>query len=213
MTNINQPNEDDSLQPAYTWRQYLRAGVYFNLYGLVKYLPSPVGDLLRSRVLKLFAKRMDTRRIKDAVTIWFPEGLTVGRNVSINEHVFISAYGGVEIGDDCRIAHQCSILSEDHGFDRVDLPIYMQRKRPAPVVLEGDVWLGAGVRVTAGVRIGKGCVVGAGAVVTRDLPAYSIAVGVPARVIGYRGKDRSATPHAEPTECRAEPVTTNRRAA
>lgn len=176
-----------STPTTYTARQYLRAGMYFNLYGLVKYLPSPVGDKLRALVLRLFAKRLNSKRIKDGVTVWFPEGLSVGRHVSINEYVFISAYGGVEIGDDCRIAHHCSILSEDHGFDRVDVPIRLQPKRPAKVVLEDDVWLGAGVRVTCGVRIGRGCVVGAGAVVTRDLPAYSIAVGVPAKVIGQRG--------------------------
>lgn len=192
MTHDQVQAEDDGLQPAYTWRQYLRAGVYFNLYGLVKYLPSPIGDVLRAGVLRLFAKRIGTNRIKDAVTVWFPERLSVGTCVSINEQVYINAYGGVTIGNDCRIAHQCSIMSEEHGFDRLDVPIYRQKKITAHTVLEDDVWLGAGVRVTSGVRIGKGCVVGAGAVVTKDLPAYSIAVGVPAKVIGKRGERQHA---------------------
>lgn len=185
------PQTDDG-PTRYTAWQYLRAGLYFNLYGLVKYLPSPVGDKLRGLVLKLFARRIASSRIRDGVTVCFPEGLELGRNVSLNEHVHIIAFGGVSIGDNCRIAHQCSIISENHGFDRVDVPIYRQAKTPAKVVIEDDVWLGAGVRVLAGVTIGRGSVVGAGAVVTRDLPAFSIAVGVPAKVVGRRGRGDAA---------------------
>lgn len=188
------PTQTDDGPTRYSARQYLRAGLYFNLYGLVKYLPSPVGDKLRAGVLRLFASRIQTSRIKDGVTVWFPERLNVGRNVSLNEYVFISAFGGVEIGDDCRIAHQCSIVSENHGFDRADVPIYRQAKKPARIVIEDDVWLGAGVRVLAGVTIGRGSVVGAGAVVTRDLPAFSIAVGVPAKVVGRRGQGGTGHP-------------------
>jgi acetyltransferase-like isoleucine patch superfamily enzyme len=54
--------------------------------------------------------------------------------------------------------------------------------------LEDDVWLGLGVAVLEGVRIGRGAVIGAGAVVTRDIPAYAIAIGVPARVVRFRGE-------------------------
>lgn len=59
----------------------------------------------------------------------------------------------------------------------------------APIHIEDDVWIGAGVKVLKGVTIGKGSVIGAGAVVTKDIPPYSIAAGVPCRVIGKRGND------------------------
>ena len=167
---------------------YLRAGVFFTLYGLVKYLPPPVGDVCRYGVLKLFVASIKSWKIKDGVSVWFPEGVSIGRNVSINEFVFLDGYGGLDIGDDCRIAHGCSFLSEDHIFDDPDTPIRKQGKRGALIVLEPDVWLGCGVRVLRGVRIGRGSVVGAGAVVTRDIPPYSIAVGMPARVVGQRGR-------------------------
>ena len=166
---------------------YLRAAVFFTLYGLVKYLPPPVGDPLRYLALKPFTKSLLSWRIKDGVTVWFPEGVRIGRNVSINENVFLDGFGGLEIGDDCRIAHGCSFISEDHVFDDPDTPIRLQGKRAGAIVLGRDVWLGCGVRVLRGVRIGDGCVVGAGAVVTRDLPPLSLAVGVPARVVGRRG--------------------------
>jgi acetyltransferase-like isoleucine patch superfamily enzyme len=55
-----------------------------------------------------------------------------------------------------------------------------------PVILGEDVWLGAGVIILGGIRIGKGSIIGAGSVVTRDIPEYSIAVGVPARVVKVR---------------------------
>lgn len=173
----------------YPLRQYLVAAAFFTLYGCVKYLPPPIGDLLRAFVLKLFMRKLHTWKIKDGVTVWFPEGVSIGRNVTINEGVFIDGAGGVEIGDDCRIAHGSSFVSEDHVFDDPDMPIRLQGRRTAPIVLENDVWIGCGVRVMRGVRIGRGAVVGAGSVVTGDIPPCSVAVGVPARVIKRRGTD------------------------
>ncbi len=69
------------------------------------------------------------------------------------------------------------------------MPIKDQGIAKSRVRIERNVWLGTKVTVSRGVRIGEGAVVGANAVVTRDLPAYSVAVGVPARVI----KDRRVT--------------------
>jgi acetyltransferase-like isoleucine patch superfamily enzyme len=172
----------------YSAYDYLRAGSFFFIYGLVKYFPSPPGDVLRWMVLKLFMGEIHSTHIKDGATFWFPHGVKIGRRVSINEWVFVDGYGGVEIGDDCRIAHGCSIVSEDHVFADRDKPIRQQGKVGAKITLGKDSWLGAGVRVTKGVTIGDGCVVGAGSVVTRDLPPYSVAVGVPARVVGTRGE-------------------------
>jgi acetyltransferase-like isoleucine patch superfamily enzyme len=70
-------------------------------------------------------------------------------------------------------------------------PVMDQPKLERDVVIGDDVWLGARVMVVAGVEIGDGCIVGASSVVTRSIPAGSIAVGNPARVVGQRG-DRKA---------------------
>lgn len=174
----------------YPLRRYLVAATFFTVYGLVKYLPPPVGDGARALVLLPFLRGLRSWKIKDGVTFWFPEGVRIGRNVTINEWVFIDGAGGVDIGDDCRIAHGCSFISEDHVFDDPDRPIREQGRKVAPIVVEDDVWFGCGVRVMRGVRIGKGSVIGAGSVVTRDIPPYSVAVGVPAKVV----KSRRAAP-------------------
>jgi acetyltransferase-like isoleucine patch superfamily enzyme len=178
---------DPPRRPRYSIRVYVRAAVYFTLYGTVKYLPSPIGDILRSVVLRVFAKSVHTWWIKDGVTVWFPEGVSVGAHVSINEGVFIDGYGEVEIGDYCRIAHGCSIVSENHVFADPTVPICLQGKVRGKIVIGRDVWLGTGVKVLQGVTIGYGSVVGAASVVTKSLPPLSIAVGAPARVIGRRG--------------------------
>jgi len=115
-----------------------------------------------------------------------------GGNVVLHPRVFLGPYtviyghGGVEIGNETLIAMHCRILSSNHtvppaGTDIRSQPDILQR-----TTIGRDVWLGAGVTVLGGVRIGDGCVVGAGAVVSKDLPAHSIALGVPARVVGER---------------------------
>lgn len=148
--------------------------------------------------------------------------IRIGRNVFIGRDTVLATRDGtIEIGDysdigaSCRIgssgrvvlgkhvliAAYCYIGGATHRYDRLDIPIMEQGiVRKGGVVIEDDVWLGAGVIVPDGVRIGTGSVIGAGAVVTKDIPPYSIAVGVPARVVANR-KDLAsqAARRAEPS--------------
>ncbi|NEQ84957.1 MAG: maltose O-acetyltransferase [Moorea sp. SIO2I5] len=85
------------------------------------------------------------------------------------------------------MAGNCYIGGGRYLSDRLDIPMMEQGVySKGPVVIGDDVWLGAGAIVLDGVRIGKGCIIGAGAVVTKDLPDYAVAIGVPARVIRMR---------------------------
>jgi acetyltransferase-like isoleucine patch superfamily enzyme len=97
------------------------------------------------------------------------------------------AGGDVVIGADCLLAQFCTLVGSNHALSRSQ-PIRGQGAEPTRrgVVLEDDVWLGAGVVVTPGVTIARGAVVGANAVVTKDVPEYEIWAGVPARRIGER---------------------------
>jgi acetyltransferase-like isoleucine patch superfamily enzyme len=114
----------------------------------------------------------------------------IGDNTHIQASCHLKGFlGSLIIGRDVQIAPHCGFSPYEHNFEDRDLVIHQQGIRSGGnIVLEDDVWLGLGVAVLEGVRIGKGAIIGAGAVVTEDIPAYAIAVGVPARVIRMRGE-------------------------
>jgi acetyltransferase-like isoleucine patch superfamily enzyme len=113
----------------------------------------------------------------------------IGNRADIGCNCIFSSVSGIEIGQSTLIAGHCYIGGGRYRSDRLEIPMMDQGMySEGPVILGDDVWLGAGVIVLDGVRIGKGSIIGAGSVVTREIPEYSVAVGVPARVIGARGK-------------------------
>lgn len=123
---------------------------------------------------------------KGAVIKCYGGKVNIEQNVFIGEYVIIYGHGGVEIGANSLIAMHTCIVSSNHSIPGKNDLIRSQSDLLLPVIIGSDVWIGAGVKILGGVTIGNGCVIGAGAVVTKDLPAYSMAMGVPAKVIGYR---------------------------
>lgn len=113
-------------------------------------------------------------------------GISIGRKCFIGELNVIRGQGGVTLGDHVYTGSLVQILAVNHVFDDPDVPIREQGITAQGISIEDDVWLASGVIVLDGVHIGQGSVVGAGSVVTEDLPAYSIAVGSPARVVRDR---------------------------
>jgi galactoside O-acetyltransferase len=126
--------------------------------------------------------------------------LVIGDRVALNYNVQINADSGgrIYISDNVIIGPGCILRAADHSFERTDRAIRDQLTQPGVIRLDDDVWLGAGVIVLKDVTIGRSSVIGAGSVVTGDIPPYSIAVGIPARVI----RTRSDTSY-EPTEAAA----------
>jgi acetyltransferase-like isoleucine patch superfamily enzyme len=115
--------------------------------------------------------------------------IKIGSNCLIKPFSWIHCLGGVIIGDYVTIAGGSAIIAQTHECADLTMPIALQGESGEGITIEDDVWIGAGVTVLDGVTIGTGSVIGAGAVVTRDIPSYSVAVGVPAKVIKNRKTD------------------------
>lgn len=85
--------------------------------------------------------------------------------------------------------HHSTYRRIQYGFGEAEDEAFFQWRKDHRCVIGHDVWIGHGVTVIAGKKIGTGAVIGSGAVVTKDIPPYAVAVGVPARVIKYRFPD------------------------
>ena len=106
--------------------------------------------------------------------------IRVGRNVFINQGCTLNDIGGITLGDDVLLGPNVSLISSGHPLDPASRRHAIVA---APIVLERNVWVGAGATVLQGVTVGADAVVAAGAVVTRDVPPATVVAGVPARVI------------------------------
>jgi len=111
--------------------------------------------------------------------------LVIRTQTYINRFTFIDASEKIEIGENSMIGPHCYITDHDHGH-AANQPVGQQPLIGSPVCIGREVWIGAGVIILKGVTIGDGAVIAAGAVVSRDVVAYSICAGVPARQIGER---------------------------
>ena len=109
-----------------------------------------------------------------------------GSHSYIGPNAVIGAGGPISIGDHVQIGPHFSITAENHTFADPHKRIDEQPLNHQGIIIEDNCWVGGHVTVLDGVTIGEGCVIGAGAVVTRSLPPYSIAMGVPARVVRSR---------------------------
>ncbi len=118
----------------------------------------------------------------------YPAGgsIRIGRNVWLGPYTVVYGQGGVTIGEKTMVGMHVCILSSDHKVPPRGVEMWGQGDALLPTKIGRDVWIGAHAVILGGVTIGDGCVIGAGAVVTKDLPAYSIAVGVPAKIVRTR---------------------------
>lgn len=125
------------------------------------------------------------RPVDDTFTLFPPFHTDCGKNIAVGKNVFINSgckfqdQGGIVIDDGALIGHNVVLATLNHSLavrDRQDLI-------PGPICIGKNAWIGSNVTILPGVTVGDGAVVAAGAVVTKDVPAYTVAGGVPARVL------------------------------
>jgi acetyltransferase-like isoleucine patch superfamily enzyme len=137
---------------------YLIHAIFLTIYGVVKYIPSPLGDILRYICVFPFLKSCHVLRI----------------------------YEGATLGNHLRIEHRTLIITSDHIFSDKSKPIFKQGLIGSKVVIEDDVWIGCNVTILKGVRVGKGAIIATGSLVLEDVPSRAVVGEIPARVVKRR---------------------------
>ena len=164
-------------------------------YALFRHLPmndGPLGEV--GRLSRRWACRHIFEYCGENVSIdkgaVFGKGdrIRIGNNSGIGAHCFIP--NGSVIGDDVMMGTNVYVLSQNHRFDRTDIPMRKQGFSSAqPIIIDDDVWIGNNVNILVGRHIAKGTIIGIGSVLTKDFPEYSIVGGNPAKLIRSRIKD------------------------
>jgi acetyltransferase-like isoleucine patch superfamily enzyme len=117
-------------------------------------------------------------------------GITIGARSLVGEGCVLRGQGGITLGDDVYLGTLVQLLAVNHIFADTTRPISQQGITAQGITVADGAWIGSGAILLDGVQVGRNAVVGAGAVVTRDVPAYSVVVGNPARVV----RDLRASP-------------------
>jgi acetyltransferase-like isoleucine patch superfamily enzyme len=145
--------------------------------------------------VKLFSKKGfpidigDNVSLQKGVVISTSESgkIHIGNNVYIGEYCILMSNEEIEIGDNVLISPNNDIADFNHIYKDASRPVNEQGVIAKKITIQEDAWIGAGSKILMGVTIGKGAVIGAGSVVTKDVPAFHVVVGNPAKTIKVRG--------------------------
>lgn len=167
----------------------IRKKICFLLYKLTaSWLPASRRSRFAKWLRRFWAKRVVEscgKNVNIERNAFFTAGLSIGDNSGIGIDCEIN--GCVKIGNDVMMGPEVVIYTSGHKFERTDIPMWQQGSTEVrPVRIGNDVWIGRRVIIMPGVTVGDGAIIGAGAIVTKDVPAYCIVGGVPAKVIKRR---------------------------
>jgi virginiamycin A acetyltransferase len=160
-------------------------------------LPGMTGDYLRHAFYSMTLDRCADGTCITFGTIFSHPGASLGKNVYVGTYCSL---GAVTLEDDVLVASNVSIMngSHQHGTRRLDIPIREQPGVFEEVKIGTGSWIGE--RTTVAASVGKHCIIGAGALVTKPVPDYAIAVGVPAKPVGFRNAEAEVDHRPENTE-------------
>ncbi|WP_242271405.1 acyltransferase [Bacillus cereus group sp. BfR-BA-01310] len=162
---------------------------YLKLLKLTRSHDNYIAMLIRYICLKNCAKSCgENVAVFSNVYLHRIHNLEIGDNVSIHPLCYIDASGGIKIDNDVSIAHNSTILSEEHIYSDLEKNIRDQGCEFKKTIIENNVWIGAGSRILGGSTIRSGSIIAAGAVVKREVRNNTIVGGVPAKKIMERKK-------------------------
>jgi len=159
------------------------------------WIPGRIGWVVRQAAYRPFFQRAGKGwHFGEFCSVQRVQYFQIGHRFAVGRFCVINALGGVILGDYSGIGPYVQIMSSTHNFykEKVSGLPYGLSSRPletAPVIIGKHVWIGAGVVILPGVRIGENAVVAAGTLVNRDVPAFSMVAGVPARLAWQKSKE------------------------
>jgi maltose O-acetyltransferase len=161
-----------------SWQQFKRA-VRLQTRYTAAYVEDP--DAARPILEALLGHLGEEAHVRPPLYVDYGSYITVGARTFINYNLTALDVAPIVIGEDCQIGPNVQLLTPVHPVEAQPRKDRLEAARP--ITIGNNVWIGGGAIVCPGVRIGDDSVIGAGSVVTRDIPARSLAVGSPARVI------------------------------
>lgn len=167
---------------ALAWRAGAWGDLRLRLLADVGYLPS---HGIRNACYRAAGLTLpETSSIHWRAEFYAPERIVIGDYCTIGDTAFLDGRSGLTIGDSVNLGSHVSIYTREHDVDATDFA-----ETGAAVTVGHHAWISSHAIVLPGVTIGEGAVVAAGAVVVRDVPAYAIVGGNPARFIRERSRD------------------------
>lgn len=164
---------------------------YFLYYSFAKHLPSSYFKFFGVFFKKIRGFCAKLILDKCGYDINIDHGANLFSSIQLGNHSGIGLNaimdGGIIIGENVMMGQNCAIITTNHQFNDISIPMNQQGCSDIkPVIIENDVWIGMYCIILPGVKIGQGSIIGAGSVVTKDVPEYAIVAGNPAKIIRYR---------------------------
>lgn len=157
-------------------------------YTIIKNIPGQLkGDIFRRFICKRIFKSMGNgSRVQRDVVFGNGKDISLGDNSQIGFRNVLYV-NKLTIGNDVIIGPNVTFIGSNHRYDDKNIPIRKQGVvDKGEIIINDDVWIGAGAIILPGIKIGRGSIIAAGAIVTKDVPEYAIVGGNPAKIINYR---------------------------
>jgi len=169
------------------WYWELRSDAPEFVFWFLSKIPGWTGIKLRKIIMKPRLGACGINPVfRTNVRITNPKCLEIGDFCAFGDGTFLTAGGGIRIGNYVATGPDAKIWSVNHRFEDPAVPWMKQGYEHKPVVIEDDVWIGASAFIKPGVRIGRGAIISAGTVLSKSVPAFAIVAGNPGRVVGWR---------------------------